>query len=245
MKVRIFPTADELARATATLLSVRAARAIVERGQANLALSGGSTPRPIYEALASDPLKDVTPWQSCHFFWGDERCAPFENPASNFGQAKGLLLDHVPVRPAHLHPIPVDRYEPEEAAARYAAELRTCFNWRQPIMDFVLLGLGTDGHTASLFPHTPELKEDREWVLAVEPPAGIEPALPRVTLTLPVINSAHTVVIVASGAAKAEVVRQALNSQGGCNGSLPAALVRPWGELFWFLDQEAASLLAA
>ena len=243
MRIRVFPTSEELARATAALMAVRASRAIVERGQANLALSGGSTPLPIYQALSQDPLRGLMPWQACHFFSGDERCLPLDDPASNFGQARRALLGQAPLSAGQLHPMPVERFQPEEAAARYVAELRTHFGGWLPVFDFVLLGLGPDGHTASLFPGDPVLLEDRDWVAAVTPPEGAEPAVPRITLTLPVINSARTVVVAVSGAAKSEVVKKVLQSRGRSNGHYPAGLVAPQGELFWFLDQEAASLL--
>ncbi len=241
MKIRVFPTADELARATGTLLAVRAARAIVDHGQANIALAGGSTPLPIYRALASAPLREIMPWQACHFFWNDERQLPFDHPGSNFGQARRAMLESVPLKPGQLHPMPVEQYQPEEAAARYQAELRTHFGGLLPAFDFILLGLGPDGHLASLFPGAPALEENRDWVVAVTPPEGVEPAVPRVTLTLPLLNAGRTVVVAVTGAGKRQAVRQALAEQEAGPGGPLAKRLMPFGELFWFLDQAAAS----
>ncbi|MCA1988415.1 MAG: 6-phosphogluconolactonase [Desulfarculus sp.] len=241
MRIRVFQTADELARATATLLAVRAARAVMERGQAALAIPGGATVRPILEALARPPLSEITPWQAMHFFLTDERCAPLDDPASNFGQAKALLFDHVPLGKYATHSIPVDRYEPEEAAARYQADLRTHFGGLPPEFDFLLLGVGGDGHVASLFPGDPILQDaGRAWAVAVCPPPSAQPPLNRVSLTLPVLRAARGVVIALTGAGKAGIVRQLLGPEAGQNGHLPASLVRAQGELFWFLDAEAA-----
>lgn len=242
MRIRVFSTADELARATATLMAVRAARAIVEHGQANLALAGGSTPLPVYQALAAEPLAGVMPWQACHFFWGDERCLPFDHPGSNLGQARQALLDQAPLKPSQIHPMPVDLYDPQEAAARYQAELRTHFGGGLPAFDFMLLGLGADGHVASLFPQSPALAEHSLWVTHSEPPEGIEPPVTRVSLTLPVLNNARTLVVAVCGAAKRQIVRRILGPNP--EGTLPGGLLRPYGELFWFLDQEAAQDLS-
>lgn len=241
MRIRVFATADELARATATLMAVRAARAIVERGQANLALAGGATPLPIYQALASDPLLGVMPWQACHFFWGDERVLPHGHPGSNYGQARRIMLEQAPLKPGQVHPMPVDLYEPQEAAARYQAELRTHFGGLLPAFDFILLGLGSDGHLASLFPQDPALAEEGQWVAAVTPPEGVDPAVERVTLTWPVLNNGRTVVVAVTGAGKRQAVQQALGQEASGTGASPASRLRPFGELFWFLDQEAAA----
>jgi len=241
MRIRVFQTADELARATATLLAVRAARAVMERGQAAVAIPGGATVRPILEALARPPLSEVAPWQAMHFFLTDERCAPLDDPASNFGQAKALLFDQVPLGKYAAHPIPVDRYEPEEAAARYQADLRTHFGGLPPEFDFLLLGVGEDGHLASLFPGDPILQDaGKAWAVAVCPPPSAQPQVNRVSLTLPVLRAARSVVIALTGAGKAGIARRLLGPEAGQNGHLPASLVRSQGELLWFLDAEAA-----
>lgn len=242
MRIRVFETSDELARATATLMAVRAARAITERGQAAVVIPGGATPLPILAALAAPPLCEITPWQAMHFFLSDERCLPFDHPESNFGQARRALFDRTPLRPHHLHPIPVDQYGPEEAAARYAADIRTHFGGLPPEFDFMLLGVGTDGHVASLFPGHPLLAgcDARTYAQAVMPPPDAQPQAPRVTLTPPVLRAARHVVIAVTGAHKAGIVRRLIGPQAQNNGQHPANLVRAQEELFWFLDADAA-----
>lgn len=241
MRIRVFSSAGELARATATLMAVRAARAIVERGQANLVLAGGTTPLPIYRALAGEPLLGVMPWHACHFFFSDERVLPHGHPGSNYGQARRIMLEGAPLKPGQVHPMPVDLYDPQEAAARYQAELRTHFGGLLPVFDFILLGLGPDGHLASLFPQDQALAGERDWVAAATPPPGVEPAVERVTLTWPVLNAGRTVVVAVTGAGKRQAVQQALGQEAPGAGGSPASRLRPFGELFWFLDQEAAA----
>lgn len=246
MRIRVFATSDELARATATLLAVRAARAIMERGQASVVIPGGSTPQPILAALAAPPVSGVAPWQAMHFFMSDERCVPFDDPASNFGQAQRTLFAQVPLPAHHLHSIPVDQYEPEEAAARYAADIRTHFGGLPPEFDFMLLGVGGDGHVASLFPGHPLLGggPGGGFAEAVMPPPEIQPQVARVTLTLPVLRAARHVVIAVTGAGKADIVRQLIGPEARHNGHHPANLVQAQEELFWFLDAAAAKGLA-
>ncbi|MBI4797542.1 MAG: 6-phosphogluconolactonase [Desulfarculus sp.] len=137
--------------------------------------------------------------------------------------------------------MPVDIYDPQEAAARYQAELRTHFGGLLPAFDFILLGLGQDGHLASLFPLDPALAGDSGWVAAVQPPQGVQPEVPRVTLTWPVLNAGRTVVVAVTGAGKRQAVQKVLSQEGSGNGATPASRLRPFGELFWFLDQEAAA----
>ncbi|MFH1058448.1 MAG: 6-phosphogluconolactonase [Pseudomonadota bacterium] len=243
MRIRVFETSDELARATATLMAVRAGRAIMERGQAAVVIPGGATPQAILKALAAPPLSDVTPWQALHFFMSDERCVALDDPASNFGQAQRLLFGQVPLPAHHLHPIPVGRYEPEEAAARYTADIRTHFGGLPPEFDFMLLGVGADGHVASLFPGHPLVcggGDPKSYAEAVMPPPDIQPQTPRVTLTLPVLRAARHVVIAATGAAKSDIVRQLIGPEAKNNGHHPANLVQAQAELFWFLDAAAA-----
>lgn len=243
MRIRVFETSDELARATATLMAVRAGRAIMERGQASVVIPGGSTPRPILQALAAPPLSEVTPWQAMHFFLSDERCVALDDPDSNFGQARELLFGQVPLPEYHLHHIPVDQYEPEEAAARYTADIHTHFGGLPPEFDFMLLGVGNDGHVASLFPGHPLLSgggDVKSYAAAVMPPPDVQPQVARVTLTLPVLRAAHHVVIAATGAAKADIVRQLIGPEAKNNGHHPANLVQAQAELFWFLDAAAA-----
>ena len=215
--------ADALAREGARHVAAAAGRAIESRGRFTLVLSGGSTPRRLHEALAEE---DVS-WSDVHVLFGDERCVPPDDPASNYRAAREALLDLVTAGT-------VRRIEgelpPEVAAARYEAEIAAV-----PRLDLVLLGMGTDGHTASLFPGGPELLEARRVVASRAP----VPPLNRVTLTFPPINSAREVVFLVSGEGKAEVLAEVLEGS-----DLPAGRVRPeGGELLWLVDREAAGKL--
>lgn len=242
MRIRVFADADEMARATATLMTMRAARAIVDHGQANLVLDGGPMIEAVLASLASEPLKDVAPWRSCQFFWAEEACLPFERPESNYGQARRLLLDQVPVEPGQLHPAPVELYEPEEAAARYMAELRAFFWGDKPHFDFTLLNLGAEGGAAGLLPHTQAALERRDWV--TWRPAGEKDEGPaRVTFTLPTLNQTSCMVVLAQGEAMAETAARVIASARSGGNTYPAAGLRPWGEMFWFLDAAAAAKL--
>lgn len=233
-RVQVLSSAEELARAASWYVQELVLQAERERGRVLLVLSGGSTPLPVYERLA----KLALPWTQMHLFWGDERCAPPEDSFSNYGNARRALISKVPIPENNVHRIRVER-DPPEAAQVYEDELRRFFGSDPPIMDLILLGVGSDGHTASLFPGGPELAEDQRWVVNSEPPAGIEPALPRITLTLPIINQARAVLFLAAGKDKRQATSSILRVSGAGK-ELPAGLVRPKGELAWFLDHEAA-----
>lgn len=233
-RVQVLSNPSELARAASWYVQERVLQAERERGKVLLVLSGGSTPLPVYERLA----KLALPWARMHLFWGDERCAPLEDRFSNYGNAHRTLISKVPIPESNVHRIKVE-LDPSEAAQAYEDELRRFFGSDPPIMDLILLGVGPDGHTASLFPGGPELAEDQRWVVSSEPPAGTEPALPRITLTLPIINQARAVLFLAAGKNKRQVTSSILRVSGAGK-ELPAGLVRPKGELAWFLDHEAA-----
>jgi 6-phosphogluconolactonase len=198
----------------------------------SIALSGGATPRELYRLL-SGPRSGELRWETLDVFFGDERRVPFGDARSNFRMASDSLLV-----PARVPPERVRRMEgelpPEEAAKKYEEALRARFG-ETPALDLVLLGLGADGHTASLFPGTAALEETRRWVVPNEAP--VEPK-GRLTLTLPVLNAAKKVLFLVAGADKAQAVERALRA-----GDVPAARVRPAGELVWVLDESAASRL--
>ncbi len=233
-RVQVLASAQELARAASWYIQHRLLEAARSRGRVLLALSGGSTPLPVYERLA----KLALPWDRLHLFWGDERCVPPDDERSNFGNAHRTLLSHVPIPEANLHRIQGE-LEPKEAAQSYENDLRKFFGSEPPSMDLVLLGMGADGHTASLFPGGPELEESRSWAVNSEPPAGTEPALPRVTLTLPAINAARAVLFLVAGLDKRPAVSRILKVIGSGR-ETPAGRIMPKGELAWFLDREAA-----
>lgn len=207
------------------------------RATFSVALSGGTTPRRFYELLASEEWRSKIPWAQLHFFWGDERMVPHDHPESNYRVAREALLSHVPVPRANIHPIPTQT-APEQAALTYEQELRAHFGrWGIPRFDLVLLGLGADGHTASLFPGSAALAERQR--LAVAHIRGVNQHS-RVTLTLPVLNRAQRVCFLVTGEKKASALRAALES----GGTLPAQRVNPkGGELVFLVDAAAAAKL--
>jgi 6-phosphogluconolactonase len=230
--------ADAAARLCAERFAAAARAAVRERGRFTAALAGGSTPRRAYALLAEEPLAGAVPWEQVHLFWGDERCVPPAHPRSNWGMAREVLLARVPVPPENVHRVRGE-LPPERAAAEYERELREIFGEGVPRLDLVHLGVGDDGHTVSLFPFAPALRERAR--LAVPALHGGEP---RVTLTVPALNAAARVEFLATGAAKAGVVRRVL--RGPLDPfRIPAQLVRPAAaEPVWILDRPAASLLA-
>lgn len=243
----VLPNAQQLADAAARTF-VRAANAAIEaRGEFIVALSGGSTPRSVYARLATEPLVSTLDWSRVVVLWGDERCVPPEHEASNYRMARETLLDHVPVPEANIHRIRGED-DPAEAAATYERVLRTVLRTPSgpprtaPVsrFDLVLLGLGSDGHTASLFPGAASLRATEDWVAA----ANIHgDSMWRVTLTATVINAAAEIAFVVSGHAKATIVRQVLEGPSRPH-ELPAQLIAPTaGRMAWLLDAPAAAEL--
>jgi 6-phosphogluconolactonase len=223
--------ADDLARRAAAWLCGR----LEGTGdRLAVALSGGSTPKRLYGLLTADPLRRDLPWDRIHWFWGDERVVPKDDPMSNRRMALEAMLDHVPAPPGLIHPVPVDLSSPAECAAAYDTELRQFQSSRGgvPLFDIVLLGLGPDGHTASLFPNAPALQERQR--LAIDTEAGMEPFVPRVTLTFPAIASSRSVAFLVSGADKREALRRIRAGE-----DVPAAHVTSEGPVVWFVDEAA------
>jgi 6-phosphogluconolactonase len=233
--IQSFPTPEALADAVARHVVSLAADAISVTGRFTLALSGGSTPRAAYTRLATDDLARQVEWSLVHVLWGDERCVPPDDPRSNYRMAKEALLDRVPIPPNQVYRIRGED-EPQEAAADYEDELRSL----NGSLDLVLLGLGEDGHTASLFPGQPTVHEAEYWVMAVPAPTG---DMWRITLTPAVLNLAGNVTFVVSGASKAQRLAEVL--EGPFNPDLlPAQAVRPLqGRLTWMVDEAAAAQL--
>ncbi len=232
-RMRIFATLEEASRALAAEIARALAGAVAERGRATIALAGGGTPRTCYEALAAE--HSGLPWPRTHVSWGDERFARHDSPESNYRMARETLLEAVPIPPENVHPWATQMERPEQAAAAYEADLAALFGGALPRFDTMLLGLGEDGHTASLFPGSPALRIEDRWAVPSEAPA--EPRR-RLTLTLPVINNARAVHFLVAGAGKREAVRCARS--GGHPERCPAALVRPKsGTLTWWLDNAA------
>jgi 6-phosphogluconolactonase len=235
--IEIFPTPETLADAVARHIVVRADGAIATAGRFTLALAGGSTPRDAYARLATDDFARWVEWERVHVLWGDERCVPPDDPRSNYRMAKEALLDRVPIPAQQIHRIRGED-APEKAAAEYERELRALLDGEA--LDLALLGLGEDGHTASLFPGQPAVHETDRWVVAVPAPPG---NLWRVTLTPAVLDLAKHVTFVVSGASKS--LRLAQVVQGPFTPDLlPAQAIRPrQGVLTWMVDQAAGSQL--
>ncbi len=234
--VRIFDDIESMSLAAAVAVKELTAD---PTGPFSIALSGGVTPRRLYELLADASIG--MDWERVHLFWGDERFVQAGDPASNFGAAKTAFLDRIDIPGENIHSIPVDAQTSAEAAEIYERELRGFFGIHDhgfPEFDLVLLGLGDDGHTASIFPGSPVVDEKRKWVSAVMAPAGVEPA-GRVTLTLPVFNSAKNIFFLVSGESKADLLHDILFAGRFAEGGYPAALISPDGPLVWFVDRAA------
>lgn len=212
--VRVLPDPDRLARVAAADIAAKLRRAIASRGAAHFVLAGGETPLSTYRCLARAPLVDSVDWRRVHFWWTDERWVAADQPSSNQGAARAALLDRVAPDPARVHAIDVTTSSAPAAAADYEQRLRRCFG-AQLIFDVVLLGVGEDGHVASLFPGSSELTRGN-WVV-VECHAPKPPAL-RISLNLPALAAAHCHVLLAQGTAKASILRRLC--EGG-TGELP------------------------
>jgi 6-phosphogluconolactonase len=235
--VRIYPTLEAASRAAAEGFVDLANRTLQEQELFSVALAGGSTPQHLYEILADEHI-DGVPWNKVHLYWGDERYVPHRDPRSNFRMFHGALLDRVHIPLENIHPMPTHRTDPQNAARDYERFLRSQFDGAWPALDVVLLGLGADGHTASLFPHSPALEEKQRWVVATEAP--VEPTR-RLSLTLPVLNAADNVSFLVAGKDKAAALSRVLAGPVDL-AECPAGAVRPSkGRLIWWLDEAAAS----
>jgi 6-phosphogluconolactonase len=230
----IFENAEALARAAADWLCQKA---VASSGRFAICCSGGSTPRHLYELLAQPPVAAAFPWSRVHWFWGDERFVPHDHPDSNYGMTRAALLSKAPIPAANIHPVPTRGLTPQQGAAAYEKTLRDYYGAEhldaaRPLFDVTLLGIGDDGHTASLLPGQPALEETHHWVVAV--PSGRSE--PRITLTYPALDSSRDAVFLAVGGGKRSIVGRA---RGG-DRTLPAGRVAPVGRLHWFVDRDAA-----
>ena len=231
----VYGDAEQLARAAAELFVSLSASAIQARGRFRVALSGGSTPRRVYELLATDAFSRRLDWDSVDFFWGDERYVAAEDRDSNYRMAAEALLRHIPVPPANIHRVRTEIRPPAAAASAYEIEMRRAFQYPSsiPEFDLIFLGLGTNGHTASLFPHSAALSEQSHLVVA---DFVAEVSMWRITMTAPLLNHGRTVAFLVEGKQKAEVLREVLRGPSDPQ-RLPAQLVAPEGRLLWMLDE--------
>ena len=243
--VQIFPNTEYLARSAVEIFIQLAEQSIAEHGVFRVALSGGSTPLSLYALLASEPFSERVDWSRVHFFWGDERCVPPDNPDSNFYRAKQTLFDNVPVPETNIFRIPAE-LRPEQAAELYEEVLLRYFSEveeddirSRARFDLVLLGMGDDGHTASLFPGTPAIHEQVRWVAAqwVDKLAAW-----RITLTPAILNRAAQVLFLVSGEGKSYTLQRVVYGSYQPD-RYPAQVIRPEdGEVRWLVDERAAAL---
>lgn len=245
--IQIFPNDDALAAYAADVFVQAAREAIAVRGRFTVALTGGSSPHKTYELLAREPLSKDVDWSKTFVFLGDERFVPSDDERSNYGMCRRLLLAHVPLPSGQVFPIPTDTVTPEEAALAYAETLAHVFGQPStgpaPSLDLILLGMGDDGHCASLFPSMPTLHVTDRWVIA-SPPGTLPPPVDRVTFTFPVLNAARQVIFLIEGEKKAAPVRDIFEG-GATMEQHPAAGVNPThGTLTWLLDETASGRLA-
>jgi len=215
--------------------------AVKKKGRFLLALCGGNTPRFLYSLLASEYAKNIE-WNAVHLFWGDERYVSKDQPESNFAMAHDTLISKVPLPPQNVHRINTEGETPERAAESYEKILRGFFEEVEgeafQTFDVTLLGMGKDGHTASLFPENLVIEEKSRWVAEVDAPPSILPQS-RITLTLPVLNKSRAVFFLVSGAEKSMVLRSILEEPDKARRHYPAAMVQARRKLVWYVDEEA------
>jgi 6-phosphogluconolactonase len=233
---KVIPVADPAA------LAQIAADRVIARISANnsrvaICLTGGSSPKKLYQLLATDPYRSRIPWDRVHWFIGDERFVAVGDPRNNMKMAREAFLDAC-APAANIHPIPTDTADPEQSAHAYERELKSFYGAEnldpaRPLFEMVLLGVGPDGHIASLFPEYPAIEESTRWVVGV-PEAHVEPLVPRVSLTLPALNSCREILFEISGAEKRAILTRVLDGE-----NLPAGRVHAMGETIWLVDQAA------
>jgi 6-phosphogluconolactonase len=237
MGVQVFDNPEAVAQAAADRFVQASTEAIAARGRFDVALSGGTTPKRVYQLLASKDYRNKVDWGRVHIFFGDERCVPMDHPDSNYRMVREALLSQVPIPNENIFPIQGDG-DPKLNAQKYEQQLRKLFkdsDW--PRFDLVFLGLGEDAHTASLFPGTSALHEDKAWVVA----NWVEKLNTwRITLTVPAINHAARILFLVTGSSKAKPLSAVINGSGNS----PAQLINPSnGSLEWLIDKAAAELL--
>ena len=235
-KMEVITVSDAAALAKAGAERV-IARIADNSGRVAICLTGGSSPKQLYQLLATDTYRGRIPWARVHWFIGDERFVLESDPLNNMAMARQAFLDSC-APPANVHAIPTDTANPDEAARRYEAELKSFYgaetlNAARPLFDLVLLGVGPDGHIASLFPTYPAVEETRHWVVGV-PKAHVDPFVPRVSLTLPALNCCREILFEVSGSDKRGILTRVLESE-----NLPANRAHAIGETIWLVDKAA------
>ena len=238
-KIKVFPNAESLAQATAEQVIEIAKQAIEHSGKFIISLSGGSTPSYLYSLLAKPPFRDQIPWNKTFVFWGDERVVASDSKLNNAYRARNLLLDHVPIPAININPIPVD-LEPTKSAEKYESTIKNFFGKDAPSFDIILLGLGENGHTASLFPGSDVVFENKRLIREVYVE---EQKMFRITMTPPLINQARNIIFMVTGNNKAEILKNVLFGPQQPD-KFPAQIIKnEKGILYWFVDEKAAVLL--
>jgi len=241
MELKTHPEVTVVADAAA--LAEIAARRLISRvthgNRAAICLTGGSSPQGLYRLLAEEPWRSKVPWDRVHWFMGDDRFVPESDPLSNMGAARRAFLDRADAPHQNIHPIATGAADPDKAARLYEDQLKRFYGAgrldpARPLFDLVLMGLGSDGHTASLFPHSSALSEQQHWVVGIAK-AGMEPYVPRVTLTFPALASTREMLFLVDGADKRTILSRVLSGE-----ELPAHRARSDGELVWLIDRAAA-----
>ena len=238
LDTRILPDLVSLSRAALEEILPIIQGAVTKRGRCAIALSGGHTPEKMFSLWSQTAqYRDKTPWDRVHLFWSDERYVPADDPRSNYHMARETLISRVPIPAENVHPIPTSLTPPEQCANAYESELRKFFGSEPPAFDVQLLGIGEEGHTASLFPGSPALDEKQRWVMAVVAP--VEPPL-RLTLTPAILNQGRNTFFLVAGESKRTIISAIRNEPDSPPSQYPAARIRPAGGAVWFLDQAAA-----
>jgi 6-phosphogluconolactonase len=237
--IQIYDSLEELSRAAADLFLQIALTAVRQKGLFSVALSGGQTPRCLYEILARPPYRETIPWTRTHLFWGDERCVPKDDPRNNAGNAIKLFIEHVSIPDDQTHRMACDE-SPRQFARNYEGLLRNYFGDSKHSFDLTLLGLGTDGHTASLFPGSPACQENEVWVREFY---SERESIYRLTLTPPILNRSANIVFLVSQGEKAKILKDILEGTSSMH-QIPASAIRSEsGRTMWFTDRQAAALL--
>jgi len=240
-EVEAFPDLEALSAAAAERIVAIARASVGERGRFSIALAGGNTPKRTYRLLVEQHRREIE-WSSWQVLFGDERFVPWDDNRSNYKMACDALLADAPIPTDHVHPVPTDTPTAGDAADAYEQTLRRVLAGgaaaEAGAIDLVLLGVGPDGHTASLFPGSPALAEQTRWALAVDAPTTVQPAVPRVTLTLPILNAARNVIFLVAGSDKRPVIAEILHGADTAR-RYPAAIVTGSGRTHWMVERSA------
>jgi 6-phosphogluconolactonase len=242
MDITIYPDVDTLSRSAAEYIVRVAKESIADHGHFTIALSGGSTPKKLYGLLATEPYRSQIDWSLVEVFWSDERNVPADDPESNYRMAYEVMLSKLPISAQQIHRVPADQPDRDAASLAYTQEMQRVFGVTDtPRFDLIQLGMGPEGHTASLFPHQASLEERERLVMPVSVP---KPPPPRLTFTPPLLNAARHILFLVTGAEKDEAVQAVLEGEYQPE-EYPAQIVRPTqGEVTWMLDTAAARTLS-